>query len=131
MCNGLYMTDQLLGAPELAAALGVHRSTIHRRIERGELEPAGTVAGRPVFRREDAEALVRGERTLPPQEPAAPELPAVGTLWRFKSSKNPYQVISVENLIQLEALDTKAHTSLSLNEFARRCVFVGRLELQA
>lgn len=120
-----HMESTLLSVPQLAAELGVDRTTIHRRIERGDLAPAGYVGNRALFRREDIEALARGEQTIPTEDP--PPLPELGTLWRFKSSKNPYQVISVDNLIQLEALDTKAHTSLSRDEFARRCVFVGRL----
>lgn len=66
MCNGLCMTDEkLIGATALAAELGVAPSTVHRRIERGELVPAATIGNRPVFRLEDVDALARGERTLP------------------------------------------------------------------
>lgn len=63
LCNDRRMTD-LVSATELAEALGVDRSTIHRRIARGELQPAAKVAGRPVFLAADVENLKRGERHL-------------------------------------------------------------------
>lgn len=59
------MESTLLSVPQLAARLGVDRSTIHRRIERGALTPAGYVGKRALFRLEDVAALARGERTLP------------------------------------------------------------------
>lgn len=129
----LPMETHLLSVPQLAAALGVDRTTIHRRIERGALEPAGYVGNRAVFRREDVEALVRGEQTLP-KEPAAEELPEVGTLWRFQSSMTRYKVTEVRKapngtttFVSLRTLDTGANTTLDLDDFRARCVFLGRL----
>jgi len=135
------MESQLLSATQLAAELGVDRSTVHRRIDRGELVPAGYVDNRPLFRREDAEALARGEQTLP-NEQAEEEAcdgfhevaPTVGTLWRFKSSKKTYKITDVltapsgrGTFVTLRALDTGANTTLSVDELRDRCVFLGRL----
>lgn len=124
------MSTSLLSVTQLAEELGVDRSTIHRRIDRGELTPAGYVGNRALFRREDVEALGRGEQTI---SQAAPETPEVGTLWRFKTSKKTYRVTATfphedDRFVALRALDTQANTSLSLDELRARCVFVGRLE---
>ena len=59
------MNSPFVGVPELAAALRIDQSTVHRRIKAGTLEPATYVGRSPVFRREDVPALVRGEQTLP------------------------------------------------------------------
>ena len=58
-------TVSLIGVPELAAALGVDQSTVHRRIERGAITPTVTVGKRPLFSVEDAQAIMLG--------PAAPK----------------------------------------------------------
>ena len=53
-------TVSLIGVPELAAALGVDQSTVHRRIERGAITPTVTVGKRPLFSVEDALAIMLG-----------------------------------------------------------------------
>ena len=57
--------NQLLTATELAAALGVNRSTIHRQITGGRLTPAGYAGRSPLFLPEDLERLKRGEQHFP------------------------------------------------------------------
>lgn len=62
------METTLITATELAAALGVDRSTIHRRIERGAITPTVRVGNRPLFTADDVERLKRGEQQLPASE---------------------------------------------------------------
>lgn len=59
------MENNLLSVTQLAAELGVDRSTVHRRIDRGDLTPVAYIGNRPVFRLEDVAALTRGEQTPP------------------------------------------------------------------
>ena len=59
------MTTTLLTASELAEALQVDRSTIHRRVARGELTPTAFAGRQPLFALDDAERLKRGEQQLP------------------------------------------------------------------
>lgn len=59
------MKDQLLNASAAARALGVHRSTVIRRVARGELMPIAYSGGSPLFTVEDVEAHRRGERPIP------------------------------------------------------------------
>jgi len=59
------MSNDLVSATRLASMLQVDRSTVHRRIARGELVPATVVDGRPLFLAKDAEAYARGERPIP------------------------------------------------------------------
>ncbi len=54
-----------MGVTEVAAALKVDRSTIHRRILRKELRPASYAGRQPLFTHEDVERLMRGEQQLP------------------------------------------------------------------
>lgn len=56
---------ELISATKLAEVLGVDRSTIHRRILRGELKPALVAGNRPFFTAEDVERLKRAEQQLP------------------------------------------------------------------
>jgi len=65
------MVTHLVGVPELAAALGVDQSTIHRRIARRELVPAAYLGKRPLFSADDVERLMRGEQQLPTAERAS------------------------------------------------------------
>lgn len=58
-------SKQLMGVPELAAALGVERSTVHRRIVAERLTPVAYVGRRPLFTAEDVDRLKRGEQQLP------------------------------------------------------------------
>lgn len=130
------MNTALIGVPELAAALGVDQSTIHRRVASGRLVPYERVGRSPLFRREDIPALARGEQTLPKEE--AEEVPEVGTIWRFKSSMIRYKVTDVRQtpngtatLVSLRTLDTGANTTLDLDDFRARCVFLGRLGVKS
>ena len=59
---------QLIGIPEVAAALGVDQSTINRRIHAGKLTPTVRVGRRPLFTLDDVERLRRGEQQLPREE---------------------------------------------------------------
>lgn len=65
------MQSEFVGVTELAAVLGVERSTIHRRIVRRELVPAVYAGRQPLFTRDDVERLKRGEQQLPPAERAS------------------------------------------------------------
>lgn len=58
----------LVTARELADALGVHRSTVHRRIERGAIKPTHYAGGQSLFTREAAQAILYGP--VKPAEPA-------------------------------------------------------------
>lgn len=58
------MQSEFVGVTELAAELGVNRTTIHRRVFRGELVPAGYAGKQPLFTRDDVERLKRGEKQL-------------------------------------------------------------------
>lgn len=66
LCNNQRMSDILVSAPQLAAALGVDRSTIHRRVARGDLTPFTVVGNRPFFLARDIEAMKRGEQQKEP-----------------------------------------------------------------
>lgn len=57
----------LVTATELADALGVDRSTVHRRIGRGAIKPTHYAGGQPLFTREAAQAILHG-----PEEPSEP-----------------------------------------------------------
>lgn len=111
-------TPILIGVPELAVELGVDQSTVHRRIERGELTPFTTVNKRPFFHAEDVAALVRGERTLPPT--ARPEPPAVGSQWRSKSTSKIYTVTQVfDDAVFVESTDSREGRSVYLEQFGQ------------
>lgn len=69
MCHSGVMSTPLIGVPELAEALGVDQSTVHRRVASGKLVPFERVGKQPLFRRQDVAALVRGEQTLPKEAP--------------------------------------------------------------
>ena len=62
------METQLITATELSNALGVDRSTVHRRIERGAINPTHYAGGQPLFTREAAQAILHGP--VKPSEPA-------------------------------------------------------------
>ena len=54
------MATELINVPALADALGVDRSTVHRRIERGAIKPTHYAGGQPLFTREAAQAILHG-----------------------------------------------------------------------
>ena len=62
------METTLVTATELADALGVDRSTVHRRIERGAIKPTHYAGDQPLFTREAAQAILHGP--VKPAEPA-------------------------------------------------------------
>lgn len=70
MCNGWRMATTLLTASALADALDVDRSTIHRRVARGDLTPAAYAGRQPLFALDDLARLKRGEQQLPTKEDA-------------------------------------------------------------
>lgn len=59
---------QLLGVTQLAAELGLDRSTVHRQIAAGTITPTALVGRRALFTRDDVERLKRGEQLN--EEPA-------------------------------------------------------------
>ncbi len=68
LCNRWSMATELINVPALAEALGVDRSTVHRRIERGALKPTHYAGDQPLFTREAAQAILHGP--VKPSEPA-------------------------------------------------------------
>lgn len=48
----------LVGTREVADLLGVHRATVKRMVDRGELVPVRRIRGAFLFRRTDIEQLV-------------------------------------------------------------------------
>lgn len=62
--HGGMSQGDLLSAPQVARALGVARSTITRRVRRGELQPAAYVGNRALFLAGDVDAIKRGEQTI-------------------------------------------------------------------
>lgn len=56
--------SQLIGAAEAALILGVERSTMNRRLQRGDIVPLTKIdgpRGSYIFDRADIEALARGD----------------------------------------------------------------------
>lgn len=64
MRHHVAMQPDIINASAAAKLLGVDRSTIHRRIKRGELVPWLVVGRQPLFQRSDIQAYARGERPL-------------------------------------------------------------------
>ena len=62
------MASELINVQALAEALGVDRSTVHRRIARGALKPTHYAGDQPLFTREAAQAILHGP--VKPSEPA-------------------------------------------------------------
>lgn len=68
MVHSGVMSQDLLSAPQVARALGVDRSTITRRVQRGALQPAAYVGNRPLFLASDIDAIKRGEQHIKTKE---------------------------------------------------------------